>query len=107
MNKVMNNWSQADIEIFLQNKETGLVYFYTPICGTCKMAGKMVEVVAKLFPSLTMGKADLNYLPEMAEQFEVKSVPCLLVVQNGKVIDKIFAFHSVPYLHDKIKSHLL
>ncbi len=107
MNKVMNDWSQTDIEQLLKNKETGLVYFYTPICGTCKMAGKMLEVIAKLFPNLKMGKADLNFIPELAEQFAVKSVPCLLIVQDGQVIETIFAFHSVPYLHDKIKSHLL
>lgn len=103
----MTDWSQTDIDLFLQKKETGLVYFYTPICGTCKMASRMLEVVCKLFPSLKVGKADLNYIPKLAEQFEVKSVPCLLIVQNGQVIEKIFAFHSVLYLHDKIKSHLL
>jgi thioredoxin 1 len=102
----MTDWSKEDIEEFLQNKETGLVYFYTPICGTCQMAGKMLEVIAKLFPNMKMGKADLNYIPEMANQFEVKSVPCLLIIHSGQVMEKIFAFQSVPYLHEKIKSHL-
>jgi thioredoxin 1 len=103
----MNDWSKEDIEIFLRNNETGLVYFYTPICGTCQMAGKMLDVIAKLFPNMKMGKADLNYLPEMAEKFEVISVPCLLIIDNGQVVEKIFAFQSVPYLYEKIKSHLV
>ncbi|MBY0096987.1 thioredoxin family protein [Mesobacillus maritimus] len=102
----MTDWSKEDIDLFIQNKETGLVYFYTPICGTCQMAGKMLEVIAKLFPNMKIGRTDLNYIPALAEQFEVKSVPCLLIIQNGQVMETIFAFQSVPYLHEKIKSHL-
>jgi thioredoxin 1 len=106
MTRNMNEWSKEDIEVFFRNKETGLVYFYTPVCGTCQMAGKMLEIIAELFPNIKVGKADLNYIPEMAEQFEVKSVPCLLIIHNGQIMEKIFAFQSVPYLHEKIQSHL-
>jgi thioredoxin 1 len=103
----MKDWSQDQIEQFIENNKTGLVYFFTPMCGTCQMAGKMLEVVTQLFPELDFGKADLNYMPKMAERLEIESVPCLLLIHKGEIIEKIFAFHSVPYLHEKIKQNLI
>lgn len=103
----MKEWSQKDMDQLMQNGEVGFVYLYTPMCGTCQMAGRMLEVVTQLFPDLTFGKADLNYYPEWALKFEVQSVPCLLIIKDGQVVDRIFAFHSVPYLHERIKQYLL
>jgi thioredoxin-like negative regulator of GroEL len=107
MNELMEEWSQEVLEQFMQNKGTGLMYFYTPICGTCQMASKMLKVVQQLYPALPLGKADLNYMPAMAEALEIKSVPCLLLIRNGDICEKIFAFHSVPYLHEQIQRKIL
>ncbi|MBM4760760.1 thioredoxin family protein [Bacillus sp. B15-48] len=103
----MENWSADQIEQFMNEGKTGVLYFFTPLCGTCQMAAKMVEIVTQLYPELEFGKADLNYMPEIAKHFAVKSVPGLFLFHNGIVEEKIFAFHSVPYLSEKIKQILL
>jgi thioredoxin-like negative regulator of GroEL len=51
-----------------------------------------------------IGKVNLNFYPEMAKQFEVESVPCLLLIKDGDVIDQIYAFQSVPFLYEKVKT---
>lgn len=99
----MIEWSQKEIKTFLQNEELTLLYLYTPLCGTCQVAGKMVSVVAELLPNIKWGKADLNYLPDIAESWSIQSVPCLVIIKNRTVQEKIYAFHSVPYLYDEIK----
>ena len=99
----MEEWTKAGVEAFLKEKRTGYLYFYTPMCGTCQVASKMLTVVEQLLPDVPSGKADLNYLPEMAERFEIQSVPCLIVLKNGVVQEKIYAFQSVPYLFEKLK----
>ncbi|WP_079507061.1 thioredoxin family protein [Mesobacillus jeotgali] len=99
----MEDWSKTDIEAFSEEKQTGYLYFYTPMCGTCQVASKMLSVVEQLLPDLPSGKADLNYLPEMAERFEIESVPCLIVFSDGEIQEKIYAFQSVPYLFEKLK----
>ncbi|WP_462411089.1 thioredoxin family protein [Neobacillus sp. Marseille-QA0830] len=101
----MNEWNRDQLSVFLGREATGLVYFYTPMCGTCQLAGKMLRVVEELV-SMEMGKMNLNYYPDLAEQFKIESVPCLLFVKNGKVIETIYAFHSIPYLLEKIKQNL-
>ncbi|NKE07171.1 thioredoxin family protein [Mesobacillus selenatarsenatis] len=99
----MEEWNKEEIETFLGEKRTGYLYFYTPMCGTCQVASKMLTVIEQLLPDVPSGKADLNYLPEMAERFEIESVPCLIVLRKGEEQEKIYAFQSVPYLHEKLK----
>lgn len=98
----MEEWTKKEIESFQEDEGTGYLYFYTPMCGTCQVAGKMLNVIEQLLPQIPSGKADLNYLPEMAEKFEIESVPCLIILDNGEVQEKIYAFHSVPYLLEKL-----
>lgn len=99
----MEDLTRTEMETFLEEKRTGYLYFYTPMCGTCQVASKMLTVVEQLLPDLPSGKADLNFLPEMAGRFEIESVPCLIVLENGEVQEKIYAFQSVPYLYEKLK----
>ncbi|MEH7109198.1 thioredoxin family protein [Bacillus sp. JJ1764] len=99
----MIEWNQEDLTAFLENKQTGLVYFYTPLCGTCQVASKMLQVIEQLLPEVAMGKMNLNYHAALAQKFAIESVPCLLFVRDGTVVDGLYAFHSVPFLLDKIK----
>jgi thioredoxin 1 len=100
----MEEWTKEEIDAFLEGEKTGFIYFYTPMCGTCQVAGKMLTVIEQLLPTISAGKADLNYLPTMAERFEIESVPCLIVLNQGEVQEKVYAFQSVPYLYDKLKN---
>ncbi|OEH92277.1 thioredoxin family protein [Bacillus solimangrovi] len=80
--------------------EEGLTYFYlyTPMCGTCQLASKMLTIVEEAIPSLEINKIDLNYIPDYAKKWEVESVPCLIVYDEKSVKDRIYAFQSVDYL---------
>jgi thiol-disulfide isomerase/thioredoxin len=97
----MYEWNREDLSSFLNNKLTGFIYFYTPLCGTCQLASKMLEV-AETIVVVKIGKMNLNFFPDLAERYKIESVPCLLKVKNGEVLETIYAFHSVPYLLDKI-----
>ncbi|QED49238.1 thioredoxin family protein [Cytobacillus dafuensis] len=99
----MQEWSREEIEAFINDKKTGLLYLYTPLCGTCQVAGKMLMIIKELMSDLSIGKSDLNYISDIADQWEVESVPCLLIFKEGRLDEKMYAFHSVPYLLEKIK----
>jgi thioredoxin-like negative regulator of GroEL len=101
----MNEWNQEGLSSFLDNKSAGLIYFYTPLCGTCQVASRMLLVIETMV-KVEIGKMNLNYHPDVARKFAVESVPCLMVIQKGLVVETIYAFHSVPYLLDKIKELL-
>jgi thioredoxin-like negative regulator of GroEL len=101
----MNEWNRTELSAFLVKKETGLVYFYTPMCGTCQVASKMLQVIEQLV-EFEIGKMNLNFYPDFARDFAIESVPCLLFVEAGKIKETLYAFQSVPFLLEKTKQHL-
>lgn len=100
----MNEWSKPEIEENIKSYGDTWLYLYTPLCGTCQVAGKMISIVAELVPQVRWGKCDLNYIPEYAADWEIESVPCLLLFRNGQVKKKIYAFQSVPFLYETVKN---
>lgn len=100
----MNEWSQSEIEDIMKSNGDSWLYLYTPLCGTCQVAGKMISIVTELVPQVHWGKCDLNYIPQYAEVWGIESVPCLLLLRNGQVKRKIYAFQSVPFLYETVKN---
>ncbi|MBD7939410.1 MULTISPECIES: thioredoxin family protein [Cytobacillus] len=103
----MIEWSNNDLNDLIAQEQSGLFYLFTPMCGTCQVAGKMLTITEQMLKNLPIGKADLNFLPQVAEKYEIESVPCLLVFKKGELVDKLYAFHSVPYLLEQIQSYEL
>ncbi|MFC3210360.1 thioredoxin family protein [Planomicrobium okeanokoites] len=99
----MKEWNHKEWSKAKNTNKLAAYYLYTPMCGTCQLASKMLEVVVAAMPDLPIGKANLNYVQEIASLYEVESVPCLLITENGKLKEKVYAFHSVPYIYEKLK----
>ncbi|MEH7178990.1 thioredoxin family protein [Neobacillus vireti] len=100
----MNDWNLDEVSSFINHHSSGLIYFYTPLCGTCQVASRMLQVIEKMV-DVNIGKMNLNYYPELAEKFEIESVPCLLFIKDGELVEIIYAFHSVPFIYEKIKQY--
>lgn len=99
----MNEWT---LEQWNANKNSGqltILYIYTPMCGTCQVASKMMQVVQEM-TTYSIGQANINYLGDFAVDYQIESVPCLLIAKEGTVFKKIYAFQSVPFILESIKS---
>lgn len=85
-------------ELHIGNEPT-LVYFYTPFCGTCAEAKKMLEIALQSLPiEITAVSCNMNYASHLARKWEIASVPCLLLFKEGEIQEKIYAFHSASFL---------
>lgn len=82
-----------------------LLYVYTPMCGTCQVASKMLTVCEELIQQ-EIPQLNANYAPELMHDQQIESVPCLLLKQEDGNYSKIYAFHSVPNLLENIKKHI-
>lgn len=102
----MEEWSKEQWEAAIQSGKKAAFYLYTPMCGTCAVASKMLSVIEQLLPQLQIGKANINFLEQIAYEHQIESVPCLLVTDGGKVTDKIYAFQSVPFLYELLKKSI-
>ncbi len=96
-NQLKEIWNSSQIVITLA---------YTPICGTCQVAKRMLEVVSNLLPQVPFLQINLNYYGELAQKYEIMSVPCLMIHHQGECVEKVYTFISVPFLYKKITSYL-
>ena len=63
----METWSREQWEMAVNESPSTVYYLYTPICGTCAVATKMMDVVSIMKSDVPMGKADLNYVQDIAD----------------------------------------
>ena len=80
------------------------VFFFTPLCGTCKVGESMLDVIVEMVPTVPLYKCNINSMPQVAQEWRIESVPCLIIFQDGQLVEKIYAMRSVPYLYEQLKS---
>ena len=67
-----------------------LVDFYADWCNPCKMMAPTVAKLAEAYEGkVKVGKINVDEQPELASQFGVMSIPTLVVMENGKIIQQI------------------
>ena len=74
-------------EVMSSDKKV-LLDFWAPWCGPCRMVVPMVEEIAKERPDIKVGKINVDENPELASQFGIMSIPTLVVMENGKIINQ-------------------
>lgn len=81
-------------EVVLKSDKPVLVDFYATWCGPCKMQLPIVDSLAKeLEGKAVIGKIDVDQEGELAQLFNVRSIPTLVAFKNGKVTKSGLGFH--------------
>lgn len=78
----MKDMNQAELlELLGERGEPLIVFLYTPLCGTCKAARRMLEVAEHLLPpGLLIAEGNVNMLPGLVNKYRISSVPALMVI---------------------------
>ena len=74
-------------EVILSEKPV-LLDFWAPWCGPCRRVVPIVEELARENDSIRVGKVNVDEQPELAAQFGVMSIPTLVVMKNGVVVNQ-------------------
>ncbi len=65
-----------------------LVDFFATWCGPCRMVSPIVDEIAEEHPEIVVTKVDVDKSPELAAEFNVMSIPTLVVIKDKKVINQ-------------------
>lgn len=90
----------------MQTDKTAVVFFHTPLCGTCKLAERMINTVMEAAkPEMEGLTCDLNFMPDIAERYKIMSVPALLIFQAGELKETVFSFPSLEHIYALLEKY--
>lgn len=65
-----------------------LLDFWAAWCGPCQMVGPVIEEIAAERSDIKVGKVNVDEQPELASQFQVMSIPTLVAIKDGQIVNK-------------------
>ena len=66
-----------------------LLDFWAPWCAPCRMVVPIIEEIAGERPDIKVGKINVDEQPELASKFSIMSIPTLVVMKNGKIVQQV------------------
>ena len=84
-----------------------LVDFWAEWCGPCKMIGPVIEEIASLFEGkLKVAKVNIDEAQDLAGNYNVMSIPTLLIFKQGEVVEQMVGIMGKEQLAQKIEGLL-
>ena len=87
----------------LRNDIPVLVDFWAPWCGPCRIVAPALEKLSSEYSNkLKFAKLNVDDSQEIAAQYDVRGIPCMIVFRNGKEADRIIGAYPESELRKKI-----
>jgi len=94
-------------ETAIDTDNVAVVDFWAEWCGPCRMIGPIIEELSKEYAGkVVVGKVNVDHNPEVSMKYGIRSIPTVLILKNGEVVDKQVGVTTKKVLVDKIESHL-
>ena len=88
MSEIIITKDNFDQEV-LQAGKTVLLDFWASWCGPCRMMAPVVEEIAKERTDIVVGTVNVDEQSQLAEKFQIMTIPTLMVIKNGKVVKQV------------------
>ena len=91
----------------LDSDKLTVVDFWAEWCGPCRAIGPVIEELSKENDGkVNVGKVNVDHNPQLSINYGVTSIPAILFIKDGKVVDKLIGAQPKGNFVKKIEQHL-
>lgn len=87
----------------METEKVVVIDFWATWCGPCKMMAPVVEEVAKDYPDVKVCKVNVDEESELSNAFKIVSIPTIVVIKNGEIIDSVVGYRPKEDIEKIIK----
>ncbi|MBQ4338084.1 MAG: thioredoxin [Clostridia bacterium] len=87
----------------LESEKTVLVDFWAAWCGPCRMLSPVIDEIAAENSDIKVVKINVDEQPELAQEFNIMTIPSLLVFKNGELVNQSAGVKPKPLILQMIK----
>lgn len=100
--------TDANFQESVMNREgLTVIDFWAEWCGPCRMISPIIEELSSEYNGkVLVGKVDVDSNPEISMKYGIRSIPTILFVKNGEVVDKQVGAVPKKVIADKIDANL-
>lgn len=94
-------------EKVLDSNKLSVIDFWAEWCGPCRAIGPIIEELSKEYSEkVNVGKVNVDHNPQLSVNYGITSIPAILFVKDGKVVDKLIGAQPKGNFVKKIEQHL-
>ena len=106
-NEIVKHLSGAEFDQFVGEKKLALIDFWATWCGPCRMVGPVIEQLGSEYEGrVNVGKVDVDEQNELAMRFGVMSIPTVVLLENGKEVERLVGAMPIDGYRKIIEAHL-
>ena len=94
-------------QVVMESDKLSVIDFWAEWCGPCRAIGPVIEELAVQYEGkVNIGKVNVDVNPNLSMNFGITSIPAILFVKGGQVVDNPIGAVPKAVLDKKIQSHL-
>lgn len=95
-----------NLKEIIESNKIVVVDFFANWCGPCKMLSPVIEDLSNEMTNVTFLKVNVDNFNEIASEFQIMSIPAIIIFKDGKVVGKSVGFQTKDALKKFISQNM-